>query len=387
MQEPRPIAATRTRRGDSFRSIQSLTSEGSTSYSTSTPRHAPPTPLQAGFGHHYPAPDVRPRGYEIPTAVLDLNFDILRANRSFEMIMAGGRSLQRSHLAEIVVPADDTSFQMIKNRLRAEREAREPTYMAPILQPGQDTLQGISDAEAEHLAQRYHDQTYTWSQTQIGVRGHTFPARVRLAKASIYFVVVTLPSFRPVEDPWPSPSQVVAQYGAPFAVGPPIQFTPREELGVSRQVPSQPGPPVQRYSYPVAGRAYEHTSFPGSPPTYPFPTQSRLPSSTEQHSPTAHSGPYLRLQRPILESVMEHPNPEPRPGPRDIMEPVGTAPPVLQIPPMVESPNPGSSTAPPSRPATGARDEAWSQPDSDDEDGQGGTKRIRRMGIDDVLQR
>ncbi|CZT24106.1 uncharacterized protein RCC_09823 [Ramularia collo-cygni] len=199
----RPIAATRHRRAESFRSLRSQGSESSgvgVSPTYSIPR--PTNTTQPTFGFQPPpAPNITPGGYEIPTAYLDLDLIIIKANSSFRQIMLGGQEVARRHLRDIAAPADGQDFQTIRNRLRAEREGREPLYMPPIILRGHDPLLGALEADVNQYTRGFDDHTYTWTHTQAGSSGQNFPARVRLAKASSYFVSVTLPSFRPVEPP------------------------------------------------------------------------------------------------------------------------------------------------------------------------------------------
>jgi hypothetical protein len=170
----RPIAATRQRRAESFRSIHSMTSEESSSYGPPTPSFLPrpPVPFQTPLSFQSPAypvtsPAMEP---EVPTALLDLDFVILRANASFQQIMADDRDLTRTRLHEIAAPADSESFMSIRTRLRGEREARQPSYLPPIVSSGEDPLGGVLDRDVESLTRGFSDHTYQWIQLKPGPR-------------------------------------------------------------------------------------------------------------------------------------------------------------------------------------------------------------------------
>lgn len=157
--------------------------------------------LQSPFAYQQPPPLPNLSAAEVPTAYLDLNFVFLRANGPFEQIMSNSQDVRGRRLDEIAAPADNQDFQTVRNRLLTEREMRDPTHMPPMLPPGHNPIQGVSDADVERLTYGFSDHRYTWRRRQGGQSSETFPARVRLAKAMVHFVVVTLPTFLPVAPP------------------------------------------------------------------------------------------------------------------------------------------------------------------------------------------
>lgn len=372
----RPIASTRHRRAESFRSLRSTTSDESPSWSVSTPSYASSAVLQSPFVYQQPTALGGGRfGYETATALLDLDFVIIRANRPFEQIMHGGRVLRGRHISDVAGPADSEVFQNIRNRLRAEREAREPAYMPPILQSGQDPLQGVSDPDVDRFTDSFSDTTYTWTQTQLGAPAQTFPARVRLAKAGIYFVVVTLPSFKPIDQP---PLQPVApSYGAPLMLGPPLPGV--ESYGPPRQSASQSTPSMAYFpfsstavqSQPPLGSSQQVSSFNHPTPQPPMPYLQQ--SYTFQQLP-APSTPRLPIAEPPTETTAF----TPRSLPRDIMHPtIATE---LQLPPL-------GSPAVTGRSRATTMDSIVHQASSEEGESEQSPRKRRRMGIDEVLQR
>jgi len=415
----RPIAATRQRRAESFRSIQSMTSEESSSYGPPTPSFLPrpPAPFQTPLTYQPPAhlvmsPQSEP---EVPTAFVDLDFVIIRANQSFQQIMADDHDLTRSRLHEIAAPADAESFMSIRSRLRGEREAREPSFLPPIVSSGEDPLAGVADSDVESFTRGFSDQTYTWVQLKPGSRGaQTFPARVRLAKAATYFAVITLPSFRPM-NPAPAPPQPQHQAPSPYSFGPPLPPSEEAMREHHRQALTHSAPPSFYYPIEMAHPQprYLHRRAPSFSRTYP-PPQMHYPPTFQQTQPQSQtqlqSQPQPQPQhflpsQPILASSLEQRRPAPDPStmtspyisstttmpvpspsmPRDTHLPSMTASSALaptlgpsSMPPIHESPSTAKSG--------GVQRSSESDEDSEERRLRSPRKR-RRMGIDEVLQK
>jgi hypothetical protein len=195
--------ATRARRSDSFRSLPPHGSDVSmgmtTNHPYSYPHHTPtmPSTFTQPHGTQRPPSPLDASFSEVPTAIVDIDFVILRANQLFWQILFRGQELVGRNLGDIVTSADGESFLTIRNRLRRERDAHLPSYTSPPAHAGPDPVHGIPDVDVEQCTRGFQDRTYTW--TQGGASGQTFPARVRLARANSYFVVITHPSFRQVE--------------------------------------------------------------------------------------------------------------------------------------------------------------------------------------------
>lgn len=389
----RPIAATRQRRAESFRSIQSMTSEGSSSYGPPTPGYLPqpPVPFQSVLTYAQPGqPGNLPQEPEVPTAFLDMNLVVLRANRPFQQIMAGGKDLTQRRLTDIAAPADPETFVMIRDSLRAERDSREPMYLPPILPSGENPVGGVSDADAERFAQGFQDRTYTWTQLQpgSGSMAQTFPARVRLAKAATYFTVVTLPSFRPVIERSPQPMYMPMPYGhsmnQPFAVGPPLPVTDGQApYPRYTTVHSAPPPAPQMFPFESGGHIIQQPPQPQaqmpSSRTYP-PPQPLLPY--QQPYALYQPAPVRSSRPPVAEPPSQAPPYTPIAAPRDL----GPAR-DMQLPPLTSSP------AGPIQGATYGIPQAESSTAQDVSSGEDSVgrrirspKKRRRMGIDEVLQ-
>jgi hypothetical protein len=403
MTPTRPIAATRQRRAESFRSIQSMTSEESSTYGPPTPSFLPrpPAPFQTPLTYQSPAqPIMSPQsGAEIPTALVDLDFVIIRANQSFRQIMADDHDLTRSRLHEIAAPADPESFMSIRSRLRGEREAREPSFLPPIVSSGEDPLAGVLDSDVENLTRGFSDQTYTWVQLKPGLRNpQTFPARVRLAKGATYFVVITLPSFRPME---PAP-QAQHQASSPYGFGPPLPFSEEAMREHHRRTLTHSAPPS--YNYPIEMAhpqpRYLHRRAPSFSRTYASP-QIQYQPSYQQPPPQPQPQHFLPSQ-PILGSSLE-----PRRLPTDpstMTSPYISSSTTTTMPApardaqlsSMSAPSPlvsalGPSSMPPIHETPSSAIAGVQRSSESDEDSE--SKRLRsprkrrRMGIDEVLQK
>lgn len=349
----RPLARSRHSRTESLRSLRSHISDSSGAASAlPTPTFPSPGSSQTRFSFQpgsFPPPGLP--SADVPTAYLDIDFVFIRANTAFRQAMYNGGDVRGRRLNEVAAPADNESFQSIRNRLRDEREAREPSYMPPILSMNQDPLEGVSDANIDQFSQGFTDRTFIW--TQSGSMRDRFTVRVRLAKANAYFVVVTLPPVRPATAPHPAtisspfavPSATAMEGYQPYVLHPPppryYQAAPQQHQSPYGQPPppsayqgyQQPGQPAQSYQQPPA-------------PVTPRPPMQGTPFTP----PSAQRGP------------------EPPQG-------------VIQLPPIL-----GQSAAP-AAPSTSATAETQQPRTSSDEgDDERSPKKRRRMGIGDVLQ-
>ncbi|RMY51750.1 hypothetical protein D0864_14366, partial [Hortaea werneckii] len=384
----RPIAGVRHRRGESFRSLISQTSEGSPSYTASTPStYLPSVPRPSPYGAQLPStPRSSQPTYEVATALLNLDFVIVRANRPFQQIMLPGQDLTGRQVADVAAPADDESFQAIRSHLRAEREARDPTYMPPIMQPGQDPVQDIPEAEAEQFTEGFQDHTYTWTHTRLGPASQQFPVRIRLAKAHSYFVVLTLPSFRPVEPP---PQPLAPMYSGPLALGPPLHQPDRFVAAPSpapapprstAQSTTAPGyMPFQGVMAPPPGQPYHGPPQYGPPRPYQTPP-STMPPPDQLYPHYPHLAP-ASSRLPVAEPPIQPAAFTPRSMPREILPSTRAS--ALQLPPIIAPGGSGGSGS-----VGGSQSQAGAEEgEGEEEQGMQSPKKRRRVGIHDVLQR
>lgn len=270
----RPVAGSRHRRQGSLRTLRA-SDPGMTTFGLAPQPSGPIVPFA-------PQPNLTqpPQTQVVPVAFLDLDLVIMKANAAFQQLIRGVQSIQGVRLSEIARPLEGDSFQNARNRLRTEREAKDPSYLPPILQGGIDPVSGITDANVEEVTRGFTDQHNRWTFRLASGTEHVLPVRVRLAKTTNYFVVLFLPAlpaaqtqtehFPPIA-PGPPP-----QMFAPPAPGPRFQTSPPyldPSLRV-RDTLTQSAPPLQFYPYQSVGPQLMQTPTAGpSSRTYPPPDQ------------------------------------------------------------------------------------------------------------------
>lgn len=368
----RPIARTRHQRTESLRSLRSQTSDGSSGSSLPTPSFPPV--LQPAWMYQPPRPPSSGTfAAPVPTAYLDLDLNFIRANRPFQQIIANDEELSGRRLQDLVTSADAEPLSGIRGRLKAEREARDPAFMPPIIPMGEDPLYGVREDDLDRLSHGFSDHTYTWTRSVITLTNETFPARVRLAKAAAYFVIVTLPSFRPMEM---LPPQPIAPASSPGYLIPPPRVPllqgqlsqPRMEMQPSPHVPFPPtGRPVSRQQATLGSSRY--------PQPFPAAQQFHPSQAYAANQPVAPQPPTSRF------SVGEPPTSVPPATPLAAsMRPPPQSMQGLQLPPLTEPPAQASS-----REQQRLGESEVPQRSSDDE-GEQSPKKRRRMDINEVLR-
>lgn len=272
----RAYGTTRHGRTDSLRTLRSHASEMSIvpsltqgTVTTTIPTAAPQS------GPHYPSHPV------IPTAFLDLDLAIMKTNIAFQQLFTTFQNLVGRRLTDIARALHEREdFQTVRNGLRAEREAKDPAFLPPILQAGNDPLPDLVDQEIDQATQGFDDRTHFWTYNLSLTGEQALPTRVRLAKSSIFFVVITLP-------PLPQAEQYLASVQRPATVmsGPPVASPFQMPLvmdptavGPRRSLP-QSAPPSPFYTYPSISQG--PSAVPTSSRTYP-PPQAPLPYQQQQ---------------------------------------------------------------------------------------------------------
>lgn len=294
----RPIAGARHRKTPSLRTLAASASDFQGPQPT-TPRIATAgmpgqsQPLMtgppSGFAPLTRQPRLAPTP-EVPIAFLDTDFVVLKANTTFQRLFSWLKEIRGMRLSDIAKPLDGDSFQNARNRLREEREIREPAYLPPILQPRLDPVAGIgtTDHDVEEVTRGFADHQFAWTFRLGGGIDQTLPIRMRLAKTSVYFVTLFLPPLPPqaaeqMQTPQPPPVMFPARAAAPAQT--PFHGSPH-------MIEQQPGisePPPTYYSFPTAGPIPHH--YPGGR-AYSFGEQQ--PS----YAQGMHHQPQYTLQQP-----------------------------------------------------------------------------------------
>ncbi|GAB7338722.1 hypothetical protein MBLNU457_5439t1 [Dothideomycetes sp. NU457] len=185
----RPVAPmSRHHRGDSFRSIRSFESSPP-SISSSSPSYARP----ASRSWPQPRATMPAQQYATPVAFLDLDLKILKTNSTFQQLFTGTQDLRGRRLNEIARPIETDGFTAMRNQLRAEREAKDPAYLPPIFPGEHDPLAAVNENDIDVVAHGFQDRQFLVTYSWPGGTEQTLATRVRLARTSIYFVVISLP--------------------------------------------------------------------------------------------------------------------------------------------------------------------------------------------------
>lgn len=383
----RPITQIRHRRGESLRLLRSQTMDFPPP--SETLRTRPRAATQQG-----PPPSLFPTASVVPVAFLDLDLVIMRANAAFQHLFSNLQEVRGRRLADIARPADADSFQVIRNRLREEREARDPAYLPPIHQPGQDPLNGLSERDVDNVTRGFQDSTYVWifnfSSGAFGLE-RTLPCRVRLGKTSVYFVTLALPPLPSTQIPSATPHSLPSPVFSGYATAPALQSMPvfpdPGGPGQGRATIAQSAPPSPFFQGNIIPATQQRTAGPLASGSYP-PPQPLIPYLQTQYR-SHQSPPFLPTpMQPIAESMGMAPINDP------FMPNFSTRRPsqaVLTTPEMHMQPRPPPSIASVTSSSLVQSPplQASGRPLSSSSDSNAGRspKKRRRMSIGDVLQK
>lgn len=192
-----------------------------------------------------------------PTAILTMDFVVLRSNYSFSEALSLRSSVEGRSIKDLLIPSDREKLQRLQNSLSGEvqEKAHLPSIRSSIPGPTLDILSATAGFQQrpEYWTFRLpHDQS----------RG--FPVSISLAKASTYFLVLTLvagskpppltlPSTtRGWVPPLPSPLSVqsmrspgldhhsMSQMALGYPTAPPSRQPVIQPITTYRRSPSQP---------------------------------------------------------------------------------------------------------------------------------------------------
>ncbi|GAB7352454.1 hypothetical protein MBLNU459_g2865t2 [Dothideomycetes sp. NU459] len=221
----------------------------------------------------------------IPTAFLDLDLVLVKVNTAFQQLIGGTQDISGVRLSDIAKPAEGDSFQNARNRLREEREAKDPSYLPPILRGGVDPVSGITDANVDEVTRGFADQHYSWTFRLATGTEQILQIRVRLAKTSHYFVTLLLPPLPSAQTLTEQISPTVHGITTPAFAAPPLNLPHLQAttpyLGPShraRSSISHSSPPSPFFPYQGVGHR----------PTAAIPvpsTHAAVPASTIFHVP------------------------------------------------------------------------------------------------------
>lgn len=238
----------------------------------------------------------RPRGGTQPArglawALLRTNFVLVKTSPLFRQALGlSGAGMTDTRLTEMLVEHDWNKIERLERIMQEERTFRDPAYLPPIYAGNEaENIQQVGEDELVELTHgsREREEELTFRRPDEQLR--TISAQFKLAKKSIYFVVMTLNPEGPLVQSLPEPLSLAYQQGQPSRPAVPFSSYGLPMPPSSYGGPSRPGPPPSRYSDS------------GSPP-YPLSDPSHFAARTpDLHSP--------RLTRQAFGTFAEEPHP------------------------------------------------------------------------------
>ena len=257
-------------------------------------------------------------------AFINLDLRILKISEQFRMLFTDRGDPRGRTLDEFVDSSQHDALQHLQTDLREERSRREPSFLPGIFPSEQEqrAVMEIDDNDVDRITIGAVDRHNTWGMLISGGRVETFFCRIRLARTTTFFAVLTMqrmntaspmsaagyiPRSQPVEMMPLMPSSIGGP--AQFApAGPPSQFV--------RSAPSSP--PYGNMSQPL------HQVGP-HPPAGQMPMPGGYGTLSPGREHLQPSAPYFapRQQLPLpAQQAMQPPPRDQPPPPRRRPEPL-----------------------------------------------------------------
>lgn len=132
----------------------------------------------------------QPRFTSAPMAFLDLEMNIIRTNQAINNTLGNGNDICGRNLDNFIAMNDKNNLRALKNKLKEEKEFREPSYLPPLGSSKDVPL--VDNADISRLTQGYQDRaeflTFQFPNGQI----MTLAVNVRLARTSCFFIILML---------------------------------------------------------------------------------------------------------------------------------------------------------------------------------------------------
>ncbi|KAF4554764.1 Hypothetical protein D9617_3g018320 [Elsinoe fawcettii] len=133
----------------------------------------------------------------VPTAWLDLDLNIIKADDNFARLFGNFQGLLNRRLPELGVPSTPDLFQTLRTRMRDERESKDPAYLPPIVIPGEDPLGPMENVNVAEATRGFDPLHYMLSYTFASGMNQTLATKFNLARTSRYFIIMSLPPLTP----------------------------------------------------------------------------------------------------------------------------------------------------------------------------------------------
>jgi hypothetical protein len=255
-------------------------------------------------------------------AFLNLDLRILKTSDQFRAIFSDRGDPRGRSLDEFVDPSQHDALQHIQTDLREERSSREPSFLPGIFPSEQEqrAVVDIDENDVERITVGAADRHNTWAMVVSGGRLETFFCRIRLARTTTFFAVLTMqrmntasppsagymPRSQPVDMmslmPLMGPTPLRDLQYAPS--GPPSQFVrsaPSSPPFSSQPHQMGPHPPPMPGSYGALSPGREQLLQPGAPyfPHQQLPPPAQQAGATMQPPPREQQPPQRRRPEPL----------------------------------------------------------------------------------------
>jgi hypothetical protein len=367
-------------------------------------------PIASSEGTNTARPTLGPAGllpdFSTASAYLSLDLIVAKSNQAFmDATSVGGSNAAGRNLLELVSTTDRDNLYAIKRIIEEERQRRDPAYIRPMRASEElDAIQRMDYDESGRDSRGSQEHEIELSFRLPDGYHAVFTTRMKLARSSVYFVILSFPvrnrpdvsQYAPPTSPYaplrqrPMPSPGYGQrgqgsytqmpQGRPFSSGSSTSASPYYSYQTSTHSVSSPGdefPPTRNIHAPQA--------FPRPPPTSYMPgpayTTSAPQSYTEGISPS----------RPMLNQLLRGPGPQLSPSANSEQDPfalsrprLGRVPTELQLPPLRSASIPRSQD-PGSNESVIRRTSADERSGAVEDDHRRGRKR-ERMDVEEMLQ-
>lgn len=253
----------------------------------------------------------------LPVAFLNLDLVIQKSNQAFQDLVSFLGDVRGRSLGDLIEPEQNEALQHLRNKLRDERDVRDPAYMAPITSLGQDPMQSamesLVDRDVEHVSRGFTDIPITLQFRLPSGQCQSLQAHVRLAKTSLYFatLVVRSPprSIGPHLTQLP-PTPARGSMSAPNT-GPPRDFTPQQIRPMSSASSTLASPHFSFSTIRTSLPAFSPSSY-GSSPSYNYsptagPEQGYFSTMQPPSQTNAYPVPYPSASQSRTQSVSSEP--------------------------------------------------------------------------------
>lgn len=265
-------------------------------------------------------------------AFINLDLRILKTSEQFRLLFTDRGDPRGRTLSEFVDPSQRDALQHLQTDLREERSRREPSFLPGIF-PGeqeQRAIMEIEDNDVDRITIGAVDRHNTWGMLISGGRVETFFCRIRLARTTTFFAVLTMQRMNtasPTSAGYMPRSQPVEMMPLMPSIGGPAQFAPAGPP--SQFVRSAPSSP------PYGNMSHLHHQGPHPPPPQmPLPGgYSTLSPGREQMQQPPYFAPRQQLPPPAQQSGGGMQPPQREQGQRRRPEPLSN----VLLPPLLST--------------------------------------------------